>query len=64
MINFKEKAVNFLKEVKQEMKKVTWLNKKELINYTLLVIGVSFVVAVILGGLDNIFRFVLFSLVF
>ncbi len=64
MPNFKEKIVIFLKEVKQEMKKVTWLSKKELIRYTMLVIGVSFFVAIILGGLDNVFRFILFSFAF
>lgn len=64
MPNFKEKIVVFLKEVRQEMKKVTWLNRQELIRYTILVIGVSFFVAIILGGLDNLFRFILFSFAF
>lgn len=46
------------------MKKVTWLSRRELFRYTLLVIGISFVVAAILGGLDNIFRYLLFSFIF
>ncbi len=46
------------------MKKVTWLNRREVARYTLLVIGISFFVAAILGGLDNIFRYLLFSLIF
>jgi len=64
MPNFKEKIIVFLKEVRQEMKKVTWLNRQELVRHTMLVIGVSFFVAIILGGLDNIFRFALFSFAF
>jgi preprotein translocase subunit SecE len=37
------------------MKKVTWPTKKETRNYTLLVIGISIVVAAFLGALDYIF---------
>lgn len=64
MANLFKKITNFLNEVKQEMKKVTWLNRREVARYTLLVIGISFFVAAILGGLDNIFRYLLFSLIF
>lgn len=49
------KIVNFLKETRVEMKKVNWLTKQEVIKYTLIVIGLSFVVAVFLGGLDFLF---------
>jgi len=58
------KITSFLREVRQEMKKVTWLNRRELVNYTVLVISVSFVVAAVLGGLNNVFRFLLFNIVF
>ncbi len=64
MVNISDKITSFLKEVRQEMKNVTWLNRQELIRYTLLVIGVSLVVAVILGGLNNVFRFLLFNIIF
>jgi preprotein translocase subunit SecE len=64
MNNWVKKITNFLNEVKQEMKKVTWLSRRELFRYTLLVIGISFIVAAILGGLDNIFRYLLFSFIF
>jgi len=37
------------------MKKVTWPTKKETQNYTYLVIGISFAVAVFLGALDYVF---------
>ncbi|MFH0852033.1 MAG: preprotein translocase subunit SecE [bacterium] len=53
------KIANFLKEVKVELKKVTWPTRQETIKYTLLVIGVSAGVAIFLGGLDYIFQLLL-----
>ncbi len=47
--------VNYVKGSIEEMKKVTWPTKKETRNYTLLVIGISIVVAAFLGALDYIF---------
>ena len=41
------------------MKKVNWPTKKETLKYTLIIIGVSVVVAVFLGGFDFIFSTVL-----
>jgi len=49
------KIVTFLKEVRLEMKKVNWPTREETIKYTLIVIGISVVVAVYLGGLDVLF---------
>ncbi|HHU54221.1 MAG TPA: preprotein translocase subunit SecE [Mollicutes bacterium] len=37
-----KKIINFLKEVKKEMKKVRWPNKKEMISYSIATI--SFVI--------------------
>ncbi len=50
--NIFPKINTFFKEVKLEMKKVNWPTKKEAIRYTLIVIGVSVVVAMYLGGID------------
>jgi len=50
--NIFPKINTFFKEVKLEMKKVNWPTKKEAIRYTLIVIGVSAVVAMYLGGID------------
>ena len=47
--------VTFLKEVKMEMKKVNWPTREETIKHTLMVIGVSSVVAAFLGSLDILF---------
>lgn len=49
------KLITFFKESKVELKKVNWLTKKQTINYTLLVIGISLAVALFLGGLDVFF---------
>ena len=54
-----DKIVNFLKETRVEMKKVNWLTRNEVIKYTLIVIGLSFVVAMFLGGLDFLFTFLI-----
>lgn len=53
------RATNYLKEVKVELKKVNMPTKQETIKYTLIVIGLSFVVAVFLGGLDFVFAWLI-----
>jgi preprotein translocase subunit SecE len=57
------KIITFLKEARVELMKVNWLSKKQTINYTLLVIAISLVVAIFLGGLDYIFSSVLKEIV-
>ncbi len=61
--NFPSIVLIYFKEVKSEMSKVTWPTRKETIHYTLIVIGISFVVALFLGGLDYFFTFVVRTLV-
>jgi len=51
MIN---RIVKYLKESKEELKKVSWPDKKTLRNHTLLVIGISLGVAIFLGIVDFI----------
>jgi preprotein translocase subunit SecE len=48
----KGKTGNFLKGVKAEMRKVIWPSKKDLINYTLVVIGISVAVAILVYLID------------
>lgn len=50
-----KKIVNFIKEAREELVKVNWPTKKQTVNYTLIVLGISFFVAVFLGGLDWLF---------
>lgn len=49
----KGKAGNFFKGVKAEMRKVIWPNKKDLINYTLVVIGISVAVSALVFLIDT-----------
>lgn len=53
--NIPFKFIGFLKEVHLEVKKVNWPTKEETLKYTLIVIGISAVVAGFLGGMDFIF---------
>ncbi|MBI2098999.1 preprotein translocase subunit SecE [Candidatus Uhrbacteria bacterium] len=46
------KLVNYFKESKTELKKVTWPTRREAANHTLLVIGISLGVAIFFGVLD------------
>jgi len=49
------KTVNFLKEVKVELKKVSWPDKDELLGSTAVVIITVFIVAFFIGVCDFIF---------
>jgi len=49
------KIITFLKESKEELKKVSWPTRKKTIRYTIIVIQVSLAVAFFLGVLDLIF---------
>lgn len=49
--------LTFLKEVRIELAKVSWPTNKQIVLYTLVVIGVSLFFAVILGVLDIFYEF-------
>lgn len=53
------RVLTFFKEARIELKKVNWPTKRQTINYTLLVMGVSLAVAAFLGGLDYLFGYLL-----
>ena len=46
---------NFFREVKGEMKHMTWPTKKQTIAYTLLVVVISIALAVYVGVFDHLF---------
>ena len=48
----KGKIKSYFKGVRAEMKKVIWPTKKQLVNYTLVVIAMSAVIAVLVYLLD------------
>ncbi len=53
------KIRNFFKEVWTEAKKIDWPSRQTTFRYTLLVIGISVVVAGFLGILDFVFMTIL-----
>ena len=52
--NISRQIPKFFSEVKRELRKVTWSTKKQTLINTLIVIGVSIIIAVYLGGIDAI----------
>jgi len=57
------RLIDFLKDVRVELAKVSWPTRQETARYTLIVIAVSIAFAIILGILDAIFQFGLQSLI-
>lgn len=53
----KTKMTTYFRGVKAEMKKVSWPTKKELLNYTAVVVALSALVAVIVWILDIIINY-------
>lgn len=50
-----KKIVKFLKEVREELKKVRWPTKSEMIKLTTVVIFITLVIALYIGALDFVF---------
>ena len=44
--------ISFVREAKDELKKVTWPTRESTIRYTLIVIFASLIVSLIIGGID------------
>ncbi len=44
--------IQFLREVRSEMSKVTWPNRNQTVKMTIIVLIVSVVVGILIGGLD------------
>jgi len=49
------KVFQFLKEVRLETRKIDWLSARETFKYTLVVLFVSVIIAIFLGGIDFLF---------
>lgn len=50
---------NYFRDVRAEMKHVTWPSRPLIVAYTLVVVGVSVVTALYLGLLDYVFRLII-----
>ncbi|MFH2035604.1 MAG: preprotein translocase subunit SecE [Candidatus Zixiibacteriota bacterium] len=46
--------VRFLKEVRAELKKVTWPSRKELIGSTIVTVVVTFIISIFIGIVDRL----------
>jgi preprotein translocase subunit SecE len=53
--DFGKNPLQFLKEVRTELMKVTWPSRADIVRLTGVVIGVSIAVGIYLGSLDFIF---------
>ena len=54
-----KKIINFVKEAREELKKVSWLTREQTIRYTGVVIAISLTLAIFLGILDLLFSSVI-----
>ena len=52
--DFRGNPVIFLKEVRNELGKITWPTRDEVIKLTIVVVFVSFIIGLYIGGLDLI----------
>lgn len=48
--------VQFLREVRGELRKVAWPNRHELVNYTIVVLVMSLVLTLVVWGFDFVIR--------
>ncbi|PIR61515.1 MAG: preprotein translocase subunit SecE [Candidatus Pacebacteria bacterium CG_4_10_14_0_8_um_filter_43_12] len=46
----------YLREVSEEVKKVSWPSRKQTIEMTILVVGVSLLISAYIGALDYVFQ--------
>jgi preprotein translocase subunit SecE len=53
-----KRLTSYIKASTKELKKVTWPTKKEVYQYSVLVISISLALAAFLGGLDKIFAWI------
>ncbi|MFQ5672270.1 MAG: preprotein translocase subunit SecE [Nitrospinales bacterium] len=58
-----DKAVKFLREVRVEVKKVTWPSRKEAMGGTVVVLITVFLIAVYLGIVDTVLSKIVESLI-
>ena len=57
MITVYQKVTDYFTESYKELRKVIWPSRQETLRYTLLVIAVSLGVALVLGGFDILFSY-------
>lgn len=53
---FTARVKNYFRGVRSELRKVNWPTKKELVNYTVVVLATCFVMTLVIWGLDIVFE--------
>jgi len=53
------RLMSYIYESRQELQRVNWPSKNETIHLTLVVIGVSLLIAAFLGALDFVLKYIL-----
>jgi preprotein translocase subunit SecE len=59
-----KKVGSYFKEVRLEMKQINWLSFKETVKYTFVVLLVSIIVSIFLGGIDFLLTLLLKKFIF
>jgi len=54
-LGFFERTTKFIREVRQELKKVAWPSNEELTTYTVVVFGMTTILTLIVFGMDWVF---------
>lgn len=50
--NLVNRTITFIRESRDELKKVTWPSRETTVRYTLIVIAGSLIVGLLIGGID------------
>lgn len=50
-----KKVTDYFKSTIAELKQVTWPTRSSVVNYTLIVLGISAIVGILTGGFDFLF---------
>jgi preprotein translocase subunit SecE len=56
------KIINYVKDTRGELKHVSWPTRKQVTNFTMVVIGMAIFVALFLGFFDFLFTNLLFGI--
>ncbi len=54
-LGFFQRIKKWFRGVRLELRKVTWPTRKEMFNYTLVVVSISLMLAVFIGAFDTVF---------
>lgn len=54
-----KQSTRFVKEAREELKKVNWPSREQTIRYTLIVIVASIAIGMVTGGVDYILSFII-----